>query len=46
MAIVFTDLCIGFPDKEPPMPVVWASVEKDGKAPFGEVVFINQKVKP
>ena len=46
MAVVFTDLCIGFPSQEPPMPVIWASVEKDGKAPFGEVVFINQKAKP
>ena len=44
--IVFTDLCIAFPDKEPPMPVIWASVEKTGTAPFGDVVFINQKAKP
>lgn len=45
MAVVFTDLCIDFPDKEPPMPVIWASVEKNGKAPFGDIVYINQKAK-
>ena len=46
MVIAFTDLCIRFPDKEPPMPVIWASVEKNGTAPFGEIVHINQKSKP
>ena len=39
--IYLTDLCGSFPDNAPSYPVLWASVDKDEKAPFGETVYIE-----
>jgi predicted metal-dependent peptidase len=41
VVVVLTDLCGSFPDSAPGYPVIWISTEKDGKAPFGEVIFAD-----
>jgi predicted metal-dependent peptidase len=43
MFIGLTDCCVTFPTNEPPCPMIWACVDKDGKAPYGEMVYINQR---
>lgn len=43
MFIGFTDLEVSFPRHAPNFPVIWASVDKDNTAPFGDVVRINTK---
>jgi predicted metal-dependent peptidase len=41
-AVVYlTDLMGSFPTEVPPYPVLWVTWEREGKAPFGEVVFAN-----
>ncbi len=40
IVICITDLCVNF-GKEPPYPVIWLTETKDGKAPFGEVIVMN-----
>lgn len=41
--VYLTDLCGDFPDAAPDFPVLWASTEKNGRAPFGDVLYINVK---
>jgi predicted metal-dependent peptidase len=41
VVIVLTDMYGTFPQDEPDFPVVWASTEKNMKAPFGEYIEIN-----
>lgn len=43
MFIGFTDGYVTFPKLAPSFPVIWASVEKDSKYPYGEVVHINKR---
>ncbi len=40
--VVLTDLFGDFPSEVPPYGVLWVTWEKDGKAPFGEVIFAAQ----
>jgi predicted metal-dependent peptidase len=40
MLIYLTDMYGSFPREAPPYPVVWGSITKDVKAPFGEVVHV------
>lgn len=44
--ICFTDCALTIPASEPPFPVIWASVDKSAKLPYGEMVYINRKPKP
>ena len=39
--IYLTDLEGRFPSQEPDYPVIWVSVTKDKKAPFGETVYLD-----
>lgn len=39
--IGFTDCCVGFPDKAPAYPVIWACVDETRSAPWGEMVRIK-----
>lgn len=43
MFLGFTDLECDFPRHTPSFPVIWACVDKENKAPFGDVVRINTK---
>jgi predicted metal-dependent peptidase len=40
--VYFTDMYGSFPDTAPEYPVIWASTSEVDKAPFGDVVPINQ----
>ena len=42
--IYLTDLEAAFDDfgDEPPVPVLWVSTDKNGKAPWGEVVYLGE----
>lgn len=40
--IYLTDLQGSFPAQAPEYPVLWGSTERDGKAPFGEVIYIKE----
>lgn len=42
VVIVITDLCVTFPDAPPDYPVIWLTEEKNGKAPFGEVIVMER----
>lgn len=39
--VCLTDMQTSYPDSPPPWPVVWCSIDKNGKAPFGEVIYID-----
>ena len=41
--IMLTDTFGTFPDIPPDYPVIWASIYKDAKVPFGELVYINEE---
>ena len=41
--IGFTDGYVGFPDREPRYPVIWASSTKTVAYPWGQVVHVNQR---
>lgn len=41
VCIVLTDLMGGFPAAEPEYPVVWASIKKSLRAPFGETIYVE-----
>lgn len=40
LLIYFTDMCVDFPPKKPPYPVLWVSVTDQETAPFGTVLSI------
>lgn len=40
VCIVLTDLCGTFPSHAPDYPVVWASIDEDEVAPFGETIHV------
>lgn len=40
--VYLTDLYGDFPDKAPEYPVIWVTWTKDGKAPFGEVIYVGE----
>jgi predicted metal-dependent peptidase len=42
--VYFTDLCGSFPDVAPDFPVIWVSIDPDGKAPFGQVIYLPKEV--
>lgn len=41
VVIVLTDLMGSFPDEAPGYPVIWASIERDLTAPFGETIYVE-----